>query len=987
MAIATLQDLQDVLGNLAASLARYSSVSRLYELKLQNQDLALGVSGLLVEGFAAHEEINGIGSRDIILLSTSAHIELKSLLGQSASLQSSLSDGSRASFSGLIHEAAMLGSEGGFARYRVRLAPWPWLLTQCRTSRVWQDKSVIAIVENVFASYSAHAAWGWSEDVAAFMDAAKERSYCVQYRESDYDFVSRLLREEGLNWRVEEDDAAPSGHRIVLFADSTQEQATPEDQSSAHVLGGSGIRFHGGRAREEQDSIQAWGAKRTLHAALTTLLTSDYKSKQAIAASAPTHHAYGGKNAPVLESYDVPGSYAYANAAQAQRYAQIQMEATEARNKLWLAHSTVRSLRPGTRFSLSQGPLQQLGETAPSYVVLNVSSAGINNLPKPAQQALAELFGPIPELLDSCLPQESTPETTQRSQQSQNQPMLEQAVKLGYSNSFSAIRADIPWRPHNEEHGARHNARPTALGSQTAIVVGANGEATANGADEIYCDRLGRVRLRFHWQGQHGGDNKGANATCWVRVAQRAAGGGMGVQFLPRIGQEVLVQFIEGDIDRPLIIAALYNGQGEGGTLPTPGGKADAQANLTVYEAANDHAISAQGNLAGGNSPVWHGASNDQPGHRNASAQWGIRSKEFGGGGYNQLVFDDTDQQGRIQLKTTQAATELNLGHLLHTADNYRGSFRGLGAELRTDAYGAVRAAAGMLITSYKGEHGAATRDYAGDNVAGMALMKQATVLAKSFSDAAKTHQTVAYASHLGSSKVDTSQIDPKAAPLKALHTAVSGMLSQDSSAAAKSDAAAKSIAASADKLPHSTDPIIAISAKGGLGMTAGQDLQMANGETVTLMSGLDSQFISANQWRVHTGQAIGMLAGAVKPGENGLGLQLIAAKDAIDIQAQSDTIQIQAREEIDILSAHAHIDWAAAKSISLSTAGGANITIEGGNITVQCPGKIFIQAGKKSFLAPEKTNYKLPILPQSICIECLKKRAAQRSGLINRGA
>ncbi|MFZ6751402.1 type VI secretion system Vgr family protein [Undibacterium sp. Ren11W] len=983
MAIATLQDLQDVLGNLAASLARYSSVSRLYELKLQNQDLALGVSGLLVEGFAAQEEINGIGSRDIIVLSTSAHIELKSLLGQSASLQSSLSDGSRASFTGLIHEAAMLGSEGGFARYRVRLAPWPWLLTQCRTSRVWQDKSVVAILENVFASYSAHAAWGWSEDVAAFMDAAKERSYCVQYRESDYDFVTRLLREEGLNWRVEEDDAAPCGHRIVLFADSTQEQATPEDQSSAHVLGGSGIRFHGGRAREEQDSIQTWGAKRTLHSALTTLLTSDYKSKQAIAASAPTHHDYGGKNAPVLESYDVPGSYAYANAAQAQRYAQLQMEATEARNKLWLAHSTVRSLRPGTRFSLSQGPLQQLGDTAPSYVVLNVSSAGINNLPKPAQQALAELFGPIPELLASCLPPETAPETTQRSQQSQNQPMLEQAIKLGYANSFTAIRADIPWRPQNEEHGARHNARPTALGSQTAIVVGANGQACPNGADEIYSDRLGRVRLRFHWQGQH----DDANATCWVRVAQRAAGGGMGVQFLPRIGQEVLVQFIEGDIDRPLIIAALYNGQGEGGTLPTPGGKADAQANLTVYEAANDHSVSAQGNLAGGNSPVWHGASNDQPGHRNASAQWGIRSKEFGGSGYNQLVFDDTDQQGRIQLKTTQAATELNLGHLIHSADNYRGSFRGLGAELRTDAYGAIRAAAGILITSYKGEHGAATRDYAGDNVAGMALMKQATVLAKSFSDAAKTHQTVAYASHLGSSKADTSQIDPKAAPLKALHTAVSGMLSQDSSAAAKSDAAAKSTAASADKLPHSTDPIIAISAKGGLGMTAGQDLQMANGETVTLMSGLDSQFITANQWRVQTGQAIGMLAGAVKPGENGIGLQLIAAKDAIDIQAQSDTIQIQAREEIDILSAHAHIDWAAAKSISLSTAGGANITIEGGNITVQCPGKILIQAGKKSFLAPEKTNYKLPILPQSICIECLKKRAAQRSGLINRGA
>ena len=139
----------------------------------------------------------------------------------------------------------------------------------------------------------------------------------------------------------------------------------------------------------------------------------------------------------------------------------------------------------------------------------------------------------------------------------------------------------------------------------------------------------------------------------------------------------------------------------------------------------------------------------------------------------------------------------------------------------------------------------------------------------------------------------------------------------------------------------------------------------MANGETVSLMSGLDSQFITGNQWRLHTGQAIGMLAGAVKPGENGIGLQLIAAKDPIDIQAQSDSISIQARDNIDILSSHAHIDWAAAKSISLSTAGGANITIEGGNITVQCPGKILIQAGKKSFSVPKKAKYPMPSLPR----------------------
>jgi uncharacterized protein (DUF2345 family) len=119
------------------------------------------------------------------------------------------------------------------------------------------------------------------------------------------------------------------------------------------------------------------------------------------------------------------------------------------------------------------------------------------------------------------------------------------------------------------------------------------------------------------------------------------------------------------------------------------------------------------------------------------------------------------------------------------------------------------------------------------------------------------------------------------------------------------------------------------------------------------------------------------MLGGAVKPGENNLGLQLVAAQQAIDLQAQADTLTVQARDLVDIISANGHIDWAAAKSISLSTAGGANITIAGGNITVQCPGKIMVHAGMKSFTAPARLSYPLPALPNAICVECLKKSLA----------
>jgi len=178
---------------------------------------------------------------------------------------------------------------------------------------------------------------------------------------------------------------------------------------------------------------------------------------------------------------------------------------------------------------------------------------------------------------------------------------------------------------------------------------------------------------------------------------------------------------------------------------------------------------------------------------------------------------------------------------------------------------------------------------------------------------------------------------------------------------AAESDAENKNTTPGNDTLPHTTDALIHLAAKGGWGVAAGQNIQFALGETASFMSGADSQFITGGAWRLHTGQAIGMLAGAVAPGDDDTGLQLIAAKGAIDLQAQSGTLDIKAKELVDIISANSHIDWAAAKSISLSTAGGANITIADGNITVQCPGKILVQAGKKSFVGPTRISYPMP--------------------------
>ncbi|WP_273028931.1 type VI secretion system Vgr family protein [Massilia timonae] len=922
----------------SAALAEFSGASRLIDLRIGERD----EYGLLVEAFAAEEAVQEVGLRDVIALSTSATIPVTALLGQPATLELALADGTRERFSGEICDAAMLGSDGGLARYRIRISPWIWRLAHVRNCRVWQDKRVIDIVDAVFADYRPAARWRWSDETASFMADALPRSYCCQYRESDLDFVLRLLAEEGLCWRVEEGD---EGHGLVLFADSSQPGAVPEDASSASD---GGIRYHGVSSVEQRDSVQSLHARQRLHASLMTVLSSDYKARRSVSANSPSHVRYN--KLPELESYDVPGQYAYANSAQARRYVDLQMQGKEARGQLWSGRSTVRTLRAGTRMDVTGAPLRQLG-AAGAFTVLQVSSVGINNLPPPARDALAELFGPLPELLEQAL---------------RVVPMdfglaIAQARRTGYANCFEAIPAAAPWRPELPGSDGRTHAKPTARGAQSAIVVGMGGSDSAQGADELCCDRLGRVRIRFHWQ-------DGGSATCWVRVVQRS----VGFQFLPRIGQEVLVQFLENDIDRPVIVGALYNGQGEGGVVPTPGGARVAQGKVSPFEKANDHARSGQGNLAGGNSPVWHGASPESEGHRNGAAQWGIRSKEFGGSGYSQLLFDDTDGQGRVQLRCSHAATELNLGHLVHSADNYRGSFRGLGAELRTDAFGAVRAGGGLLISSYGINHGTAVRDTASENAGGVGLMEQAVKMAEVFHRAATNHETVGLAAHAGTTKACSSVLDQNLAPLNAILAALSENVDVrrlDTAEGAPAGAGMSQLAV----------PMVAIAAKNGVGVDAGQSLQITSDETVSMIAGQDMQSISGGHICIHSGQVIGVLGGTVEADAVSAGLQLVAAQDAIDIQGQADELKIQARDEVSLISTNAHIDWAAAKSINLSIAGGASIVIDGGNINVLCPGKIVIQAGKKSLSGASKLDYPLPTLPASICIECLIR--ARRTG------
>ncbi|WPG39986.1 type VI secretion system Vgr family protein [Variovorax sp. EBFNA2] len=972
----------------SALWAELSQTARLYRLEApstassSSSTARESIDALRVEGWVQREAVSQLFELRVVCLSLRADLALSSLIDQPLTLVTVLADGALGRRTGLIRAVESLGSDGGLARYRLTLVPWLWLATQQGRSQVFQQRSVADIIERVLAPYADAGSWAFSSEVNGFLADAPIRTYCTQYRESDFDFFSRLLAEEGLAWRTEEDAKAPMGHKLVIFSSNDTQPADT----------GSPVRFHRKSSQERSDAVQALVRRMRQSVAQVHLSAWNVDGKRQLTGSAPARFPVGGKNAPRLEYDDVLGlndrSRGWDTNRTLERYAALMMEAAECRADVMLGHSTVRTLRAGTRIEIDDAPALGL-QAKPALLLDTVEHVGINNLPKDTAASIAAQLGELTEHLvfdQPCAPVIAEADVFGLVSAAagndidgvQPQPQnLATAQAQGYANSFSGVHVPRPWRPAlAAADGARLHARPTASGVHSAIVVGPSCETTPNGADELYCNDRGDVRVRFHWQSgsnENGDSAQDNRSTRWIRVAQRQAGPGMGWQWLPRIGQEVLVKFVDLDVDQPVIVGALYNGRGDGGIAPTPGGASRAgETNEDVFAQAGNASPSAQANLAAGHAPPWHGASADDKGHRNAAALSGFKTKEFGGEGFSQLVFDDSNQQLRVQLHASTAHSQLNLGHLIHQADNFRGSFRGQGLELRTDGYAALRGGKGVLLSTYHGT-GGQKLEPVGDFAAGMALLKQVQQLGQALSDAAKTHETVQLAGHIGASKADASQLDKERAPYAAMERTASGMVAADALDTAYADAADKAIATGEGKVPHTSDAVIALAARGGLAMVAGQQLQIVSGETATLASGGDINLALADVLRVHSGQAIGVLAGAQKADADA-GLSVIAGNDDLDFQAQHDELRIQARDALKIASTDQTVEFAAKKKIRIATAQGASITLQDGDITFECPGKITYHAVQRKLAGPVQKSYPLPAFPKSICVACLLK-------------
>lgn len=949
------------------------SNTRLYRIE-GGDDLA----ALHVEAFTLHEALHQPWRMVLSCLSDSPLADMAALRRQPITLVTTLADGSECRRTGVIEQATVTDTPRSFgmpSRYRLLVMPWLGLAAYDVRSQVFQERSLVEIIDSTLGHYNAHGTGRWSPCATAHLAGAPQGgllSYCMQYRESRLDFIQRLLAEAGLTYRFEETGIGEPA-TMVIVADTTSTQSCPEDGCSASSLGGTGLRFHRAGPTEEQDAVTQFNASFHWSANTLTASSSDYKSGQVIGASVPTLGGVGGPNAALVESYAYAGAYAWPDGRSAARALTLAQQASEVRRRLWSGRSHVRSMSAGTHFVLRDTRLDDLGPRlsqgtaslcAPGhrYLLTEITHVGINNLPadvlerlggvdadpmrRPGVDAIADLPG-----VDDALKRE--------------------AAMRGYANCFEATDASKPWRPllANAETG-RLAPRPRVPGVLIATVVGPDGGTQPNGQDELYMDRLGRIRIRFEFQGHPGNDEIASLGSTWVRVLQPVAGPGLGAQWIPRIGHEVLVGFIDDDADRPIVLRSLHNGRGEGGVAATPGG-AGAESDTSIFARSANHRPSGQCNLTGGASPAWHGgapASLEAGGQNNAAALSGIKTKEFGGEGYNQTVFDDTDGELRVQLATTQHATQLNMGHIVHQADNHRGSFRGRGLEMRTNAYGALRGAKSWHMSTYASAGAEPALDQAGN----MALAKQYQQLAQAFSQAAVTHQTVQLAAHVGSHKANGSLAHDQQSPTLAWLTNVSGMADANASEAPQ-DAANRLTSPGDGKLPHPTDPTVSVAARAGLVGTAGQDIALTANDVVSLASAGTADAAVGGAMRIHTGQAIGILAGAIEPSASGpvpsakgSGLTMIAGSGDLSLQAQSSTMQLAAKSDLTLQSATAPVNFAAAKRIVIANAHGSSITIADGKIIVKCRGTYTVRAGKKSLVGPAEVSVTPPRLPRA---------------------
>jgi type VI secretion system secreted protein VgrG len=895
----------------------------------------LGADALVAECVRGEEAISAPFTFDISALSTDAGIGLRALLGQPALLEllTVAGAGVRA-FHGHLTAVAAIGANGGLARYKVTLQPWTAFLSHGRDSRVFQDMTVCDILDAVFGAWQGQGrlAPAWRFELA---DRAlyPKRSLTTQYQESDLAFAERLMHEEGLFYFFEHHGDATSatlGRHEMVIADHNGAFA-----ANAQPL----VRYTQPGAVMREDSMDRWRSEIKLQTGAVAMSSWDYRTLDMRPVDA------GGATQTNLVSSDSPGPYAYASRTQGQRIADNQLQALQTRRETFTGAGTVRTLAAGTTFALDGHALFGSDTAASSeagFIVTRVVHLMHNNLSAELQSQVVKEIGA--GALARALADEMGASLHATGNAAGARPL--------YRNRIDAIRASVPYKASaTDGHGVLLHPRPTIHGQQSAVVVGP--------ADAmLHTDRDHRVKVQFHWQrgtsshsrlqhpaaDSHTGAPADDSAGTWVRVAAPlapVAGANWGANALPRVGQEVLVDFLEGNIDRPVIIGALYNGAGA----------SDAAGNQVAQGAG----------AATGNAPAWfpgEAAAHAHPAVLSGLKSQTMASSQGGSGAYSQLVFDDSAGQPRIGLQRHAGAhlgtAELNLGVLRQQSDNERLKPVGFGLELKTEHATALRAGRGMLLSTDMRASGQGTQMDA----------KEAQQQIDASAQLQTALATTAQQHNAGVAGDGAAEPAPEKLPAVADMTAAAEAIG----ASAAGSAAAGSVGG-AGAAPSFSAAQLQLSALQGIVAVTPVSAQFQSGASSAIVAGQDIDLAAQGNafGAIKAGIGIftyGKASAASKPNQE-TGLAVHAASGKFSSRSQSDATQLTADKAIIVASVTKNVTVAAKQHVLL-TAQGAYLTLEGGNIMIHGPGTMLFKASMKELTGPQNTSLKLPLLPKS---------------------
>jgi type VI secretion system secreted protein VgrG len=460
----------------------YTQANRLIRV-----ETVLGKDALLLQGFRGQESVSRPFHFDLYMHSENRSIAMQSIIGKKATVVIVLPDRKERYINGIISSFSQAGStplEMGtsakiFAHYHATLVPALWMLTRTSDCRIFQEMTVPDILAKIFQEHKLDFQNHLHGDF-------KEREYCVQYRESDFNFVSRLMEEEGIFYFFGHE---ADKHTLILANDPSEFKPTPlhGPVSYKSLIG----------EEMHRDVVSQWTVSEEVRPG--SYAVNDFNFKDPLFDLTSN---VSGRDERKLEIYDYPGEYKSIN--EGERLVGIRMHEQESAQLVANGSSTCRGFTAGFAFKLKDHYRRDFNR---DYVI-------IANYISSDQGTDYRTTG------------------------------VDGAAFFDYSNQLQCIPHLAPFRP------ARSTPVPFMQGPQTAMVVGPPGE-------EIYVDAYGRVKVQFHWD-REGKYNE--QSSCWMRVSQNWAGKRWGTMFIPRVGQEVIVDFLEGDPDQPIITGCVYNG-------------------------------------------------------------------------------------------------------------------------------------------------------------------------------------------------------------------------------------------------------------------------------------------------------------------------------------------------------------------------------------------------------------------------------------------